>query len=153
MSTRRTFLTGALALSGTALGGTEPATAAARRAALTTQDWMAGLADATPVQRLTIPGTHDSGARYGGPWTECQNTTVAEQLSAGVLRGERSGGPPDLRRLRRHHCALLVRRGACGKAALLADNSRVPGVVLPRPGLRISSSTTHPGRLRDSSPS
>lgn len=103
MSTRRTFLTGALALSATALAGTEPATAAARRAALTTQDWMAGLADATPVQRLTIPGAHDSGARYGGPWTECQNTTVAEQLSAGVLRGERSGGPPDLRRLRRHH--------------------------------------------------
>lgn len=48
MSTRRTFLTGALALSATALVGTEPATAAAHRTALTTQDWMAGLADATP---------------------------------------------------------------------------------------------------------
>lgn len=36
------------------------------------------------MQRLTIPGTHDSGARYGGPWTECQNTTVAEQLSSGI---------------------------------------------------------------------
>ncbi|WP_107055315.1 phosphatidylinositol-specific phospholipase C [Streptomyces sp. NRRL S-1824] len=84
MGTRRTFLTGALALSATALVGTEPATAAAHRAALTTQDWMAGLADAAPVQRLTIPGTHDSGARYGGPWTECQKTTVAEQLGSGI---------------------------------------------------------------------
>jgi 1-phosphatidylinositol phosphodiesterase len=45
---------------------------------------MAGLADGTRVQRLTIPGTHDSGARYGGPWTECQNTTVAEQLGSGI---------------------------------------------------------------------
>lgn len=48
MSTRRTFLTGALALSATALVGTDPATAAARRAALTTQDWMAASPTPSP---------------------------------------------------------------------------------------------------------
>ncbi|MFD9501094.1 phosphatidylinositol-specific phospholipase C [Streptomyces sp. NPDC060035] len=81
--TRRNFLTGALAATAGVLIGATPAVAAAGRA-LGTQDWMGGLADATPLQRLTIPGTHNSGARYGGPWTECQNTTVAEQLNSGI---------------------------------------------------------------------
>lgn len=82
-ATRRTFLTGALAATaGVALGAT-PARAAASRAA-GTQDWMSAIADATPLRRLTIPGTHNSGARFGGPWTECQNTTVAAQLDSGI---------------------------------------------------------------------
>ncbi|MFD4692764.1 phosphatidylinositol-specific phospholipase C [Streptomyces sp. NBC_00683] len=82
-ASRRTFLTGALAATAGVLVGATPAGAAAERA-LGTQDWMAGIADATPLQRLTIPGTHNSGARYGGPWTACQNTTVAEQLNSGI---------------------------------------------------------------------
>jgi 1-phosphatidylinositol phosphodiesterase len=45
---------------------------------------MAGIDSAAPLQRLSIPGTHDSGARYGGPWTECQNTTIPAQLASGV---------------------------------------------------------------------
>ncbi|MFF2921268.1 phosphatidylinositol-specific phospholipase C [Streptomyces celluloflavus] len=51
---------------------------------LSVQDWMAGLGDATPVQRLSIPGTHDSGARIGGPWVACQNTAIDAQLNSGV---------------------------------------------------------------------
>ncbi|MFE9728126.1 phosphatidylinositol-specific phospholipase C [Streptomyces sp. NPDC005794] len=82
-ASRRTFLTGALAATAGVLIGAAPAVASARKA-LGTQDWMAGIADATPLQRLTIPGTHDSGARFGGPWTECQNTTIAEQLDSGI---------------------------------------------------------------------
>ena len=82
---RRGFLKGAAVVSATglvsALGGV--ATAAPVRAPAT-QDWLSGIADATPVQRLTLPGTHDSGARYGGPWTECQNTTIADQLGSGI---------------------------------------------------------------------
>ncbi|WP_327116288.1 phosphatidylinositol-specific phospholipase C [Streptomyces sp. NBC_01341] len=82
-ATRRSILTGSLAVTaGILLGGT-PASAAPARV-LGTQDWMAGLADTTPLQRLTIPGTHNSGARFGGPWTECQNTTVAAQLDSGI---------------------------------------------------------------------
>ncbi|MDJ0460236.1 phosphatidylinositol-specific phospholipase C [Streptomyces sp. H27-C3] len=71
-----------MALSATALLGAPSALAAPR--VLFIQDWMTGIGDATPLQRLTIPGTHDSGARVGGPWVACQNTSVAEQLNSGV---------------------------------------------------------------------
>ncbi|MFJ8163455.1 phosphatidylinositol-specific phospholipase C [Streptomyces sp. NPDC096136] len=91
---RRTFLTGALAAGAGAaalgLGTAAPAAAqgpAARgRAARTlgTQDWMAGLGDSTALQRMTIPGTHDSGARQGGLYVACQNTSIAEQLDSGI---------------------------------------------------------------------
>lgn len=82
LTTRRGFLTGALALSATAVVG-GPALAAPART-LGTQDWMSAVPDATALRRLTIPGTHNAGARYGGPWTECQNTTVAQQLDSGI---------------------------------------------------------------------
>nr|WP_313896793.1 phosphatidylinositol-specific phospholipase C [Streptomyces sp. GC420] len=49
-----------------------------------TQDWMGRVADSTALQRLSIPGTHNAGARVGGPWVACQNIPVAEQLSLGV---------------------------------------------------------------------
>ncbi|MET9802998.1 phosphatidylinositol-specific phospholipase C [Streptomyces sp. NPDC006368] len=76
---RRSFLAGAAALSTTALLGAAPAPRA-----LSTQDWMAGLGDATPLRALTIPGTHNSGAPAGGLWVACQNTGVAQQLSSGI---------------------------------------------------------------------
>ncbi|MFI6704273.1 phosphatidylinositol-specific phospholipase C [Streptomyces sp. NPDC050509] len=98
--TRRGFLAGALAVSATALvgagaaGGTAfaaaPGTSAASATAgtpprlLATHDWMGGFADSTPVQRLTIPGTHNSGARSGGLYVACQNTSIADQLTSGV---------------------------------------------------------------------
>ncbi|GAA3491728.1 phosphatidylinositol-specific phospholipase C [Streptomyces cremeus] len=97
---RRGFLKGAAALSTAGLAayaGATPASAAPRpggtlvpgpRAPRTrvlgTPDWMAGLDSARPLRTLTVPGTHDSGARFGGPWVECQNTTVAEQLTSGI---------------------------------------------------------------------
>ncbi|MBC9719181.1 phosphatidylinositol-specific phospholipase C [Streptomyces sp. TRM66268-LWL] len=80
---RRSVLRGAAAASAAGLlsyAGVAPARA--RTAA--TADWMAGQADTTPLTRLTIPGTHDSGARHGGLWVECQNWTFAQQLAAGV---------------------------------------------------------------------
>lgn len=67
----------------TAIGGATTATAAPPRLTAA-QDWLSAIADATPVQRLTLPGSHDSGARFGGPWTECQNTTIADQLNSGI---------------------------------------------------------------------
>ncbi|MGW2018692.1 phosphatidylinositol-specific phospholipase C [Streptomyces sp. NPDC001927] len=75
---RRRFLAGAAAAGAVLLVGAPPARA------LATQDWMAGHGDPTPLQKLTLPGTHDSGARFGGPWSECQNTTIAQQLAAGI---------------------------------------------------------------------
>ncbi|MGW0960345.1 phosphatidylinositol-specific phospholipase C [Streptomyces gelaticus] len=82
-ATRRNFLAGALGVTATVLIGTAPAGAADHQV-LTTQDWMGAIPDATELRALTIPGSHDSGARYGGPWTECQNTTIAEQLTSGI---------------------------------------------------------------------
>ncbi|WP_327374991.1 phosphatidylinositol-specific phospholipase C [Streptomyces sp. NBC_01216] len=79
---RRSLLAGSVATAVTLLTAAPPARARTR--ALTTRDWMAGHGDATPLQRLTIPGTHDSGARHGGPWAACQDTTIARQLSSGI---------------------------------------------------------------------
>ncbi|SED94179.1 1-phosphatidylinositol phosphodiesterase [Streptomyces sp. 2224.1] len=87
---RRGFLRGAAGLSAAGVlagvgSGRYTAEAAQRRAPrLSAQDWMSALGDATPVQRLTLPGTHDSGARMGGPWVACQNTPVDAQLSSGI---------------------------------------------------------------------
>ncbi|MEU4894499.1 phosphatidylinositol-specific phospholipase C [Streptomyces sp. NPDC044780] len=85
---RRGFLRGAAALSTvglvTAAGGAATATAAAPARPLAAEDWLSAIADSTPVQRLTLPGTHDSGARFGGPWTECQNSVIADQLTSGI---------------------------------------------------------------------
>ncbi|MFD8980743.1 phosphatidylinositol-specific phospholipase C [Streptomyces sp. NPDC059564] len=82
---RRAFLIGATAAgTAAALGAASAGTAAASAKALGTQDWMAGLADSTPLQRMTIPGTHDSGAREGGLYVACQNTSIAEQLDSGI---------------------------------------------------------------------
>ncbi|MEV7615707.1 phosphatidylinositol-specific phospholipase C [Streptomyces sp. NPDC089799] len=80
---RRTFLVGAMAAGAAAgLGAAAAAPAGART--LGTADWMAGLGDSTALQGMTIPGTHDSGARYGGLYVACQNITVAQQLDAGI---------------------------------------------------------------------
>ncbi|MEU4358985.1 phosphatidylinositol-specific phospholipase C [Streptomyces virginiae] len=79
---RRAFLAGALAAGAAAGLGAAPAPAAA--AALGTQDWMSGLGDSTPLQRMTIPGTHDSGAAKGGLYVACQNTSIAQQLDSGI---------------------------------------------------------------------
>ncbi|MFB7172803.1 phosphatidylinositol-specific phospholipase C [Streptomyces sp. NPDC056254] len=60
------------------------AAAPAAAAALGTQDWMSGLGDSTALQRMTIPGTHDSGATRGGLYVACQNTSIAQQLDSGI---------------------------------------------------------------------
>lgn len=56
----------------------------AAAAALSTSDWMAGLAGSTTLRRMTIPGTHDSGATRGGLYVACQNTSIAAQLDSGI---------------------------------------------------------------------
>jgi 1-phosphatidylinositol phosphodiesterase len=71
-----------------------PVVAGADEPAIDLPRWMAGLADDAPLSGITIPGTHDSGARFGGVapvvdfvtalWVQCQNWTVTQQLNAGV---------------------------------------------------------------------
>ncbi|MFJ9434372.1 phosphatidylinositol-specific phospholipase C [Streptomyces sp. NPDC101490] len=90
---RRRFLTGSLGAGATVLLGAPTASALTTTSAPATSSatgavdvraWMAAHGDGTPLQGLTIPGTHDSGARFGGAWSECQNTTIAQQLDSGV---------------------------------------------------------------------
>lgn len=49
-------------------------------------DWMTPLNGALPLSQFSIPGTHDSGARFEdfAGTAKCQNLTIAEQLGAGV---------------------------------------------------------------------
>ena len=49
-------------------------------------DWMTSLNGALPLSQFSIPGTHDSGARFE-PFpgsAKCQSLTITEQLNAGV---------------------------------------------------------------------
>ncbi|MDO5664328.1 MAG: phosphatidylinositol-specific phospholipase C [Bacteroidia bacterium] len=47
--------------------------------------WMKKIPDNTPVAKLSIPGTHDTGAYVqGGPLIITQDITIAEQLDAGI---------------------------------------------------------------------
>ncbi|QCR36734.1 phospholipase [Nissabacter sp. SGAir0207] len=47
-------------------------------------DWMAKLDNYTPLGELAIPGTHDSGSRYGGASVANQVMTIDQQLRAGI---------------------------------------------------------------------
>ncbi|WP_330297208.1 phosphatidylinositol-specific phospholipase C [Streptomyces sp. NBC_00503] len=79
---RRTFLVGAMAAG--AAAGLAAAVPPASASTLGTQDWMAGIGDSTALQRMTLPGTHDSGATRGGLYVACQNTSIAQQLDSGI---------------------------------------------------------------------
>ena len=47
-------------------------------------DWMGALPDAFPMCKLSIPGTHDSGARFGGPDFHTQDLDIPAQLRQGI---------------------------------------------------------------------
>lgn len=46
--------------------------------------WMSAIPDATSLTRLSIPGTHDSGATKGVVWYVCQKESIATQLANGI---------------------------------------------------------------------
>ncbi|XP_032391420.1 1-phosphatidylinositol phosphodiesterase isoform X2 [Etheostoma spectabile] len=46
--------------------------------------WMASIPDDQPLSEVTIPGTHNTMALYGGVYAECQTWSLASQLRAGV---------------------------------------------------------------------
>lgn len=49
-------------------------------------NWMTPLNGSLPLSQFSIPGTHDSGARFEpvSGTAKCQNLTIAEQLNAGI---------------------------------------------------------------------
>src|SRR6516225_5750413 len=89
---RRTVLAAAVLAPAAMLARPVPAGADAAPIDLTR--WMAQMPDDALLSDITIPGTHDSGARFGGVapvvdfvtalWVHCQNWTVTQQLNAGV---------------------------------------------------------------------
>ena len=46
--------------------------------------WMGRIADATPLRKLSIPATHDSGSRYGSDELKCHTLSIADQLQQGI---------------------------------------------------------------------
>ncbi|KAK2921002.1 hypothetical protein Q8A73_000487 [Channa argus] len=46
--------------------------------------WMTRIPDDQPLSEVTMPGTHNSMALYGGVYAECQSWSLASQLRAGV---------------------------------------------------------------------
>uniref|UniRef100_A0A4W6CGC8 Si:dkey-266f7.9 n=1 Tax=Lates calcarifer TaxID=8187 RepID=A0A4W6CGC8_LATCA len=46
--------------------------------------WMATIPDDQPLSEVTMPGTHNTMALYGGVYAECQTWSLASQLQAGV---------------------------------------------------------------------
>ena len=60
-------------------------------------DWMAALDGELDLALLTIPGTHDSCSRLGGPGKQTQTLDIAGQLAAGIrfldirLKDEQAG--------------------------------------------------------------
>ena len=53
----------------------------------TAKNWMNAIPDATPLNNIAIPGTHDSGATKDmilSGTAKCQTLSIADQLSAGV---------------------------------------------------------------------
>jgi 1-phosphatidylinositol phosphodiesterase len=92
-SIRRRTVLGAAALAPAAMLA-RPVLAGADEPPIDLPRWMARLADDALLSGITIPGTHDSGARFGGVapvvdfvtalWVQCQNWTVTQQLNTGV---------------------------------------------------------------------
>jgi 1-phosphatidylinositol phosphodiesterase len=60
--------------------------AASLPSAYSLSNWMGAIADSKSIAAISIPGTHDSGARTEpiSGTAKCQNLSIAEQLSSGV---------------------------------------------------------------------
>ncbi|KAM6265366.1 uncharacterized protein M6G45_006162 isoform 2-T2 [Spheniscus humboldti] len=108
-------------------------------------DWMAGLPDALPLSRLSIPGTHDSLSLFGSRRLRCQSWGLEAQLAAGVrfldvrcklARGELhiyhlcTFQQASLRGVLRRTLRFL--RAHPGEAVLMRIKEELP--IFPRPG-------------------
>ncbi|EHN6654296.1 phosphatidylinositol-specific phospholipase C domain-containing protein, partial [Escherichia coli] len=47
-------------------------------------DWQKGLSDNLTLDKLSIPGTHDSGSLYGGDMVRTQSKSIYSQLQSGI---------------------------------------------------------------------
>lgn len=51
---------------------------------LNSTNWMQGIDDNTLISTMSIPGTHESCALYGGGQTQCQELSISDQLRRGI---------------------------------------------------------------------
>lgn len=51
---------------------------------LNNSNWMSQLPDSKRISEISIPGTHDTAALYGGHLSQCQSMSIEEQLKAGI---------------------------------------------------------------------
>lgn len=47
-------------------------------------NWMSGIKDDAPICEISIPGSHESCARYGGSSAHCQWRSIIDQLNRGI---------------------------------------------------------------------
>jgi 1-phosphatidylinositol phosphodiesterase len=92
-----------------------------------TADWMGKLPDSTSLARLSIPGTHDSGARHGGAACVTQSWSIADQLKAGIrfldIRNRRTGA------------SFAIHHGPCFQKIMFGDVlNDVRGFLRAHPG-------------------
>ncbi|GKS68582.1 hypothetical protein W03_05860 [Nitrosomonas sp. PY1] len=80
---------------------------------MATSDWMGRLPDSTELRDISIPGTHDSGARFGGEACETQYWTIAQQLEAGIRY-------LDIRN-RRTKTSFAIHHGLCYQNMMFGD--------------------------------
>lgn len=68
------------------LAVTQSGTALQAAATVYLNNWMSAIDDSRNLSSLSIPGTHDSGARFEpiGGTAKCQNLTIADQLNNGI---------------------------------------------------------------------
>ena len=48
------------------------------------KEWMKSVPEDSSLSELSLPGTHDSCALYGGVYGQCQTMTLSQQLDTGV---------------------------------------------------------------------
>lgn len=67
-------------------GTSGPNAAPPAAAAISLSSWMATLPDQVTLSQLSLPGSHNAGARYEhiGGTARCQALTISEQLQAGI---------------------------------------------------------------------
>lgn len=46
--------------------------------------WLDSISDDVTLSQLTMPGSHDAGAKYGTIWHKCQNNSYYDQMKMGV---------------------------------------------------------------------
>ncbi|HEX6039212.1 phosphatidylinositol-specific phospholipase C domain-containing protein [Longimicrobium sp.] len=47
-------------------------------------NWMSAIEDGTSIAEISIPGTHESCARFGGSASQCQWFSITQQLNRGI---------------------------------------------------------------------